>query len=298
MNKLNREQKIFSSIFILPTFILFCLFVIWPAFNALRFSFFQWSGFTANMKFVGLTNYVAALKDSLFYSSFWHDLYMIIFKEIMIIVLALFFALVIVYGKITNFEKKIYQIFFFFPDVISIIVIATVWSLILHPRIGLLNGLLQNMGLENLTRAWLGSYETVMPSLAFIASWAGIGFYMLVFIAGLGSISSDIIESVDIEGAGFFRRLFFIIIPMIWDQLKFAIITILITSFNFNYNIVLALTKGGPANQSHVLSSYIYELSFTQARTGYATSVAVFLLLLSLGFSLLIVKLLAKDWRE
>lgn len=296
MKKLRRDQKIFIGLFTIPTLVLFSIFVLWPALNALRYSLFEWSGFTANMSFTGLKNYTTAFRDNLFYSSLKHDIYMILFKEIMIISFALFFAIIISYGRITRFEKKAYQVVFFFPDSISVIIIATVWSLILHPRIGLLNGLLTLIGRDDLTRAWLGTYDTVMPSLSFIAGWAGIGFYMLVFLAGLASISRDITDSVKLEGAGFFTKLFFIVIPMLRDQLKFALITILITSFNFNYAIVMALTRGGPNNQSHVLSSYVYELSFIQARTGYASSIAVMLLLISLSCTLIMSRLPAKDW--
>jgi len=258
------------------------MFVIYPMFKGMYYSLYQWSGVTSEMKFIGINNYKNLLTDPYVVRAFKNEFIIIFWKIILIISISLLFAIAITRSRLGNSEKSFYRVVFFFPNILSVIIIANIWSFVYHPSIGILNSALEKLGLSQLTHAWLGEPKTVIGSLIPVVTWAGIGLFMLIFIAAIKGIPDELYDSAFIDGAGEWRQLINIIIPMIWEQLKFSVVTIIITTFSSTYVLVLAMTQGGPNNASQVVGSYIYDQTFKQFHAGYATAIGVVLFLVIL----------------
>lgn len=293
--KVGSSKIKFMIVFGLPTFILYFTFFIYPAFESIRVSFFKWSGFTPTMEYLGLRNYLKILSDDIFINAIKNDFIIVFGKELIIVVLSVLFAVSLTRLRFSKEETGFYRFVFFFPNVLSVIVIATLWSFVLHPTMGVLNGLLKSIGLERSTHAWLGEYETVIPSIIAIASWAGIGLFMIVLIAAINNVPMELYESAKIDGAGEWVQLFKITLPMIWHQMQFVIITILYQTLGGNFGLIMPLTNGGPDNASQVMGLYVYQLGIQNNRVGYANAAAVILLAITVTISLISKKLLSRD---
>jgi N-acetylglucosamine transport system permease protein len=295
--KLNKDfsRYLFIAIFILPTLIGFTMFVIYPMLRGMYYSFYDWSGVTSKMLFLGMDNYKNMLTDPYILKAFGNEFIIIFWKIVSIIFLSLLFAVALTRSKLRKGEKSFYRIIYFFPNILSGIIIANIWSFVYHPSMGLLNSALEKLGLPSWTHAWLGEAKTVVGSLIPVLSWAGVGLFMIIFVAAINGISAELYDSAYIDGAGEWRQLFTIIIPMIWEQIKFSIVTIIITTFSTSYIFVLTMTQGGPNNASQVVGSYIYDQAFKQYHFGYATAIGVVLFIVILIITALTNKLLSRE---
>lgn len=286
---------LFVLVFVIPTFILYTIFTIVLIINSIRVSFYDWSGLTATMNFIGIKNYVDILKDPIFHKAIRNDFIIVLGKEIMIIGLSLFFALALTRFKFGKSETAFYRFVFYFPNILSVIVISNLWMFIYHPNIGILNSALESLGLENLARIWLAEDGTILPSLIVVASWAGVGLFMLIFIAAINSISEELYESAELDGANQWHQLISVTIPMIWQQIKFSVITIFFTTLANNFVLILPMTNGGPDNASQVMSLYIYKAGIGGSKVSYSYASAVILLIITVIISLIANKLLYKE---
>ena len=248
--------------------------------NGVYLSLFKWSGASANREFIGFDNYIRMFNDSTILKTIFNDYFLVFTKVIGIMVLALFFAVALTQLRIK--EAPFYRIVFFFPNIMSVVVIGILWQFIYDPDMGIVNGLLSAIGLESWTRPWLGSMEWALPSLVLPAVWAGIGLFMLLLIGGITSIPKDVYESADIDGASQWQQFWRITVPLIWPQIRTSIIYIVITSLNGSFVLVQIMTNGGPGRQTEVMGSYLYERAFENFQFGYGATIGVLILILSL----------------
>lgn len=285
--RLGRSKISFMLVFALPPFLLYLLFFLLPLIDSIRISFFKWSGYTPTMEFVGLKNYFQILSDRIFQKAVLNDFLIVIGKEILIVGLAVFFAIALTRLRLRKREVAAYRFLYFLPNVLSVIIITSIWSFVLNPSIGLLNGFLELIGLDGATHAWLGEYGTVLPSIIFIASWAGVGFFMIVLIAAINNVPSELYEAAKLDGAGEWAQTIHITLPAIWNQMKFVIVTILYQTLAGSYALIMPLTNGGPDNASQVMGLYIYQMGLQNNRVGYANAAAVILMIITMVVSLL-----------
>jgi ABC-type sugar transport system permease subunit len=256
---------------------------IYPAVRGVYVSFFDWSGFTAKMKFTGLENYQKLFIDPIFKRALVNNLTAVVFGGIAMMGLSLLFALILSrLGRSSNIFKAIIVSPFTFASM----AVATFWGFILDPQIGLLNGLLNLLGLENLVQPWLGSTTFAFPAVLATQIWWEMGFYVLIILAGIARIPSDLYEAARVDGASDIQMSFRITIPLIWDVLTVVYVLWVIDAMRM-FDIIWGLTKGGPANSSQVLGSYLYELGFGASgggigiyHLGQATAVGVVLFLI------------------
>jgi len=283
--KLTTSQKAFFVVFGIPAFLLYVYICIVPMLKSVRTSFYDWSGYTPDMTFIGFENYISILKDSIFKKAMINDFIIVFWKEIIVFSLAVLFALAVTRLKLSRPETAVIRFLFYIPNILSVVVISTVWSFILDPNIGLLNGILGFLGLESLipVNGWLAG-KTLFPSIIFILSWAGIGYFMIVLIAAINNIPKELYESAEIDGAGQWCQLIYITLPSIASQVRFTLTTILFSTIAANMNLILPLTNGGPDNASMVMGLYTYKLGVDPnfSRVGYANAAAV--LLISISF--------------
>ncbi|GGD53324.1 carbohydrate ABC transporter permease [Paenibacillus nasutitermitis] len=292
----KRKRTLFIASFILPTFILYCIFTVYPIFKALQISLFDWSGSSENMDYIGLGNFREMFSDPIIYKAIVNDYFLIFWKIVGIMLLATLFAVALTRFRMKG--EKFFRAVFFFPNVLSIVVIAVLWRFIYNPSFGLLNNILSIILNRKVEIPWLGDTQYSLWALLPPAIWAGIGFFMILLIAAIKSIPLSLYESAEIDGAKQWKQFKHITLPLIWEQIKVSIVLIVITSLNGSFAIVSVMTEGGPDNSTQVLGYYLYQMGFKQFHMGYASAVGVLILVLSLLTTVILQKLLKKETYE
>src|SRR5699024_6221791 len=201
----KKQKYLFLAFCLVPTFIMFSIFTLYPLFSGLYYSFFEMSGSSQAKEFIGFDNYIQLFNDEIFPATIWHDYFLVVTKVIGIMVLALFIAVALTQLKIK--EAPFYRIVFFFPNIMSIVVIGILWTFIYNPSMGLVNSGLEFLGLESLARPWLGSETWALPSLVLPSIWAGIGLFMLILMGAISNISKSYYEAAEIDGASEWQQL-------------------------------------------------------------------------------------------
>ncbi len=290
------RRRLFIAGFLLPTFVLFSIFTIYPLLRGLYLSFFDWSGGSETMNFIGLDNYRELLDDEIIPTAIKNDYFLVFWKVILIMLFATFFAVALTRLKLK--EYGFYRVIFFFPNIISVAVIGVLWSFIYNPHLGFLNAFLSLFTDKPVETNWLGDTHLAMWSLLPPSVWAGIGFYMLLIIASILGIPSSLYEAASIDGAGQWKQFTKITLPLIWEQFKTSVIHIVITTLNGSFIIVKLMTDGGPDNQTQVLGYYLYQMGFKQFHLSYGATIGVLILILSIITTLILQRLLRRDTIE
>ncbi|MDQ8735160.1 sugar ABC transporter permease [Paenibacillus sp. LHD-38] len=290
------SRKLFIASFLLPTLGLFSLFTIYPLLRGLYLSFFDWSGGSETMNFIGIDNYKELFADPVIPIAIMNDYFLVFWKVILIMLLATFFAVALTRLKLK--EYGFYRVIFFFPNIISVVVIGVLWSFIYNPSLGFLNAFLSLFTENPVATNWLGSPNLAIWSLLPPSVWAGIGFYMLLIIASILGIDSSLYEAAGIDGANEWKQFTKVTLPLIWEQFKTSIIHIVITTLNGSFIIVKLMTEGGPDNQTQVLGYYLYQMGFKQFHLSYGATIGVLILVLALVTTLLLNRILHRDTIE
>ncbi|RHP35810.1 sugar ABC transporter permease [Lachnotalea sp. AF33-28] len=286
-------KGLFIFLCVVPTFLLFATFVLYPMLSSFAMSFTDWSGMGKNYKFIGLNNYRKLIGDRTVRIALKNNLILLVFVPLVTISLSLLFASLLSGKKIR--EKKLYRILFFFPNVIAISVTSILWSFIYHPSVGIINGFLKAVGADFLVHTWLGESGTVVLAIGVTMIWQAVGYYMILFIAAMEGVPVDLYEAADLEGAGTLQKFFRITLPLIRNVLNVAIIFNIIAVFNGSFTFTRIMTNGGPDNKSMVLSLYMYDQAFGNGNFGYAMAVGVVILCITLVLSLINNRLSGKN---
>ena len=264
--------------FLLPNLILFTACSLYPVICTLKYVFFQYGGYgTGEPLFVGWENLARVFRDRVYWESVLHTFTYGFGKLILILPIAFFLALLL------NQQKKgngLTQSIIFLPTIMSSAVMGLVFYLLFNAYNGEINKYLMEAHIISQPINWLGK-EHAMKTLVITAVWGGVGNYMVYFIAGIQQVSTDVIESAKIDGAGRLQSIWYIILPMLGPILKIILMLAITSAFNDITN-VMVLTEGGPNNATMVMSLYGYEyffpISATQASVpqyGYGAAVSV-----------------------
>lgn len=287
------KKNLFISTFLLPTFVMFLIFMIYPMARGLYLSFFDWSGGSETMNYIGLDNYRELIADEIIPKAIRNDYFLVFWKVILIMTFATFFAVALTRLKLK--EYSFYRVVFFFPSIISVVVIGVLWSFIYNPSIGFLNAFLSLFTQEPVTTNWLGNPNLAIWSLLPPSVWAGIGFYMILLIATILTIPESMYEAADIDGANQWQQFTKVTIPLVWHQFTTSIIHIVITTMNGSFIIVQLMTLGGPDNATQVMGSYLYQQGFRQYHLSYGATIGVMILVLSLITTLILHRFLHRE---
>jgi len=293
----KRKRNMFILLFLLPTFLFYGLFTIYPLLRGLYVSFFDWSGSSENMTFIGIDNYKEILNDPIVGTAILNDYFLVVGKVVGIVVLATLFAVAVTRLKVVG--AKFFKFAFFIPNIISVAVIAVLWRAVYHPELGFLNNFINLFRPENdaIRKVWLGD-ESAMWSLLWPSIWAGIGFYMILLIAAILAIPSELYEQSEIDGVNKWQQFTKVTLPLIWEQVKVSILHITITTLNGSFVIVWIMTQGGPDNATQVMGSYLYQMGFIQFHMGYAAAIGVLILITSLITTGLLSRLMRREVYE
>lgn len=281
--KVTKQEARMGVLFIVPTLILFILFTAYPLINTLIMAFFDWDGFSEQRTFVGLANFTKVFNDGVFWLGMKNVLIFALAAFVLMNPIALILA-VLVSSDIAG--SKYYKIIYYLPVMISGIVVGFIWSWLFNGEFGLINNFLDFIGLSGLKQDWLNTANTAIFAVVIASIWQGIGGSFLLFWAGLSTIPKDFYESADLDGANFFEKLFYITIPSIKSVMTIVVILTAIGAVN-TYQIVISLTKGGPAGATTVPILYIFDMSQKYGNFGYATAMSVVLGVVLFIFSML-----------
>lgn len=273
----------FILLFTIPTLVLFSIFVLFPIVKGLYYSFFQWSGLSTNMTFLGLDNYKRLVSDPVVWRALGNDLQIAGIRLVATLVLSL--GLAVVLTRLNVLANKFFRSVLFFPVMLSVVVVCTIWMMLYNPSFGVLNTILNGIGITPPEAGWLGDFRTALYTTIPPAVWCSIGFYMIIFISAIESIPATLFESAKIDGANPWTELRSIILPLLRPQINFCVIYVVISSMNGSYLFVKLLTDGGPNNASEVLGTYMTLNGFSYHQFGYATAIATLILVATLALS-------------
>jgi len=257
-------------LYVLPGFIFFALFVAVPFVHAIVLSFFSWDGLSDPV-WRGLQNYFDALTLPRLRLAFTHSVYFVFFFSFLPVSIGLLLTALMSRQRVRGLP--FFRTVLFLPQVLPMVMIGLTWRWIYNPD-GMLNSALTAVGLESLTRPWLGSFTWALPAVGFVGTWAIYGLAMVLFMAGVQKIPTTLYEAARIDGAGPVREFFAITLPGLKRELIVAVsITLLIALRVFD--IVWVMTQGGPGTATTVPSFEIYRAAFETGRVGLASSLGV-----------------------
>ncbi|GAA0086878.1 sugar ABC transporter permease [Clostridium sp. CTA-7] len=293
MRKKSTVNKVFIGFSVIPALILFILFMIVPTINVFWMSLFKWGGLSNNKKFVGLDNFTILFKDSNFVKSFQNTMFLLVIVTVITMILAIASAAVLT-RKDTKF-KNFFRIVFYFPNILSVVVISAIFSAILDPDKGIINATLGSLGLENLKKMWLGDQKVVIWCIAIAMIWQAVGYYMVMYMASMSSIPESLYEAADLEGASRWQQFFQITLPLIWNVIRTTLTFFIISTINLSFLFVKVMTAGGPDGSSEVFLSYMYKQAYSNSSYGYGMAIGVIIFIFSFALSVVINKATKRD---
>lgn len=285
---LNRKGMSLQALFLaLPALILYTCVIIYPILNMLVSSFYSWNGVPNSPKlFVGFENYLNFFTD---YASAYavKNVFILMCTGIFFTIpLAFFLATVI---NKTFRGKRVFRVFYFMPVLLNRVATGLMFTFIFFPRIGPVSVILNQLHISESVNL-LGNVNTAMWTVAFVNMWCDAGFQMVLLSAGLAALPAEVYEAAEIDGVTPWQKLRYITIPMMKGTLKISIVLTLTGAFKI-FDLVMALTGGGPGNATHLPSTLLYEAAFSQSRFGYANAIAIMTVLICLGITASVNKL-------
>ena len=270
-------------LFILPALMIYVVFNLGPVLTSVVFSFFKWEIFVPTSEFVGLKHYRYILTDDRFWNALSHNFIFLGLAVIIPVLIGLLLA-VIIYE--IQRGRTFFRAVLFLPAIFSGVVIAYVWKWIYHPFAGILNPILEAIGLGAFTQSWLGDPDLALYSTFIAYTWATFGYSMVIFLAGLQDIPTEIFDAARVDGVNFRQKLFRITIPMLYDVFTFVVTLRIFTAMSI-FGVVYILTGGGPFYASDVIDIYVFRMigSFEMGwATAAATVNAIIVVSLATGF--------------
>lgn len=281
-------KKYVPYLFILPAMAILTVFFFIPFFQTIGLSFFDYTNSIYNPSFVGLSNYKELLNSPLFYQVMGNTFFFLVLAVPFLVIFPLFLA-ILINQKIRGIT--LYKILIYLPVIVSIVVAAIAFKW-LYAQEGILNYFVGLFGIKPI--GWLTDSRFSMISVAIVTIWKGIGYYMMIYLAALMSVPQDLYEACDIDGANFLTKHLTVTIPQIMPTIA-LVSTISIISAMKVFVEIYVMTKGGPLNSSKTIVYYIYERAFENLDLGYASALAVVLLVVIMVFSLINIFVFEKD---
>jgi multiple sugar transport system permease protein len=276
--------------FILIPFLFEALVVFAPAIQGVLLSFTEWRGI-GSPKAVGLANFRELTDDPIFIKGFKNTVRWLVVFGGLSGVLGLSLALLL---RAQRRGVAVYRALIFLPVIFSLVVTALVWRVLYAPE-GLFNNALQAVGLKSSGRIWLAEERTVLYALIVASLWRSSGYIMVLYLAGLKSIDPALTEAARVDGASRGQLLRHITMPQL-RGVNSVVVSVIVIDALRSFDIVWALTKGGPYNSSQLLSTYMFQTAFATGRLGYASSIAVVIFMLAIGFIVLyLIRALRED---
>ncbi|MFI5707303.1 carbohydrate ABC transporter permease [Kribbella sp. NPDC051620] len=273
---LRKSQRIAGYLFVLPTFVLFLGFVLWPILYTAYLSLTRWGGF-GSPRFIAFDNYSRMLGDPVARRAMIVTLVYTAVTTVVLTFLGLVIAVLV--NTVWKYVGVVVRTILFIPGIVSFVVSGVLWKLIYDPNIGTLNQFLGAIGLDSLQHPWLADHKTVLPAIIVVSIWGGLGFNMLIFFAGIQGIDPSLYEAAEVDGASKAQQFWNITVPSLRVVTGLVVSLGLLNGFKA-FDIIFVMTGGGPNHGSEVLGTYLYSLAFGSTsgsipQLGYASAFSV-----------------------
>jgi N-acetylglucosamine transport system permease protein len=294
----------FVLVFLLIPVGVYALFVVSPYAQAIYISLTDWTGLTADQTFIGFDNYVRLWHDDQFWIALRNNGILLVVVPVVTVLLALFFASMLNVGRRgkSGIEgvrgSNIYKIVYFFPQVLSVAIIGVLFKYVFAPTEagGILNGVLNAVGLDALAKPWLGDPTYAFLCVVFVMIWFFTGFYVVLFSAAMQSIPKEIYEAALLDGSNRLTTFRHVTLPLVWDTVQVGWVYLAIQAMDaFAFVHIMLGISGGPGREGDVLGVALYRAAFNRYRFGYASAIGVVLLLLTLVVSMVFLRIARRE---
>ena len=275
----TRKKNLGAFIFCIPGLLILAIFVYFPLIENIIYSFQGFSLSSTSKEFVGLDNYKELFSDPIIWQSIKNNVLYAVISIIFQVMFGLVIA-AILEDKVFRKSERFFQTIFFIPTLLSLTVVCLLFEFIYNPQMGLLNSFFEAVGLDGLTRIWLGTRDTAMFSIIAVSQWQSFGYITMLFIVAIQKIPSDRYEAAIVDGAGKIRRFFTITCPMV-KQMFFVTMVLTVSGAFTVFNEPYILTGGGPGTATMVLSLHMYQTGFVKNRMGYASAIAMLIFVIT-----------------
>jgi raffinose/stachyose/melibiose transport system permease protein len=275
-------QTLTAYLFVGPALLVLCAFIVYPAIYSFLLSFYEWNGFTPQWgDFVGLENYATLAKDGIFWKAAINSILFVVIRTPLEVGIAFGLALLL-NQRIPG--RSLLRTLFFVPVVMSLIVVTILFQRMLEGNVGLLNTLLRSMGLDALTRTWLGDPSTALPVVILISVWKNVGFSLVILLAGLQGLPSEVLEAARCDGADRRQLTLKVVVPLMKPIIGIATVLSIIGGLKV-FDLIYILTRGGPTYATEVFATMLYREAFDLNEMGVASALAVIMVVVIMGMS-------------
>ena len=279
--KQARRNTLIGWTFILPNFLGFLAFTLIPVTAAFALSFMEWTAFTAP-RWVGLEN---------FQRMFQSDTFWVALRNTVVYALGhvpLTMALALLLAMLLNRKLKgigFFRVAIFFPYITSLVAVAVVWNTLFSPDTGPINQFLNSIGIAE-PPGWTSSSDWAMPAVIITSVWRDMGYYMVLYLAGLQAIPSELYEAAEVDGASAWQRFWNVTIPSLRPTTFFVVVMLTVSSFKV-FDLIVVMTNGGPGRSTTVLSQLIYQEGIGEGKFGYSSAISLVLFVIVLTVTVL-----------
>ncbi len=284
------EPRRVAYLYLLPAFLVYAAFLLYPLVRSVQLSFYDWDGLTVGT-WAGLDNYREVITDGALRGAFVHALVLMVFYAVVPLLIGLVLASILNRSRVRGLS--FFRTVVFLPQVVAMVVVAVAWRRIYAPQGGL-NSLLSAVGLDSLGRAWLGDYAFALPAVGFIGTWFETGLVTVLLLAGMGRISGELYEAARLDGAGPLREFLAVTLPSIRREIAVALTLTVIAALR-TFDLVYVTTRGGPGQSTSVPSYEVYHRAFELGQVGSAAAIGVCLTLVIFAISFGITRIGDRD---
>ncbi|GII97916.1 carbohydrate ABC transporter membrane protein 1 (CUT1 family) [Sediminihabitans luteus] len=268
--------------FVGPALLLFLFFVVWPIVKAVQFSFYRWKGFGPLVDFVGLKNYALVLQNEVFTDAVVHNLVIVVMSIVLQLPLGLAIALLL---NRKMWGQGLLRTIIFVPYVLAEVIAGVVWFQLLQPQYGVVDTMLASIGLEGPAQGWLGTPEYALGTVIVVLTWKYLGLAVILFLAGLQGVPDELHEAAQIDGASWWQVQRRITIPLLGPTIRTWMFLSMIGSLQL-FDMVWILTKGGPANATTTMATFLITEGTKRHNYGTAAAASVILFVIALVLAL------------
>jgi raffinose/stachyose/melibiose transport system permease protein len=276
-------------LFIAVPLALYGLFVLVPLANAVYYSLTSWNGADPIKDFIGLDNYHRMLNDPQVWGALLHNATWIILGSIGGISISLLMAVLVSRNRM----RGLFSTAYFLPVLLASAAVGVIWGHFYAPD-GLINRILELVGLSSLASGWLGNPDTALFAVLIAGTWAGVGFSFVIFLAALRNVDQDLLDAASVDGAGAWPRFRNVVMPQIRTVMKTVIILYLISGFTA-FDLVYIMTQGGPAWSTELIATYGHRKAFRGSEVGYGAAITMLITVLALATSVIYMRIFQRD---
>ncbi|NYB31361.1 carbohydrate ABC transporter permease [Pantoea agglomerans] len=274
-----------NFLYVLPAVLVYAVFLLSPLLASLGISFTEWDG-TSLPVFSGVSNYLRMFSDPVFWIALGNNAILMLFYTLLPIGVGLLLCSFL-HDTRNNSERSVLRILFFLPYIMPMAVLGVVWRWLYNPAFGPIDQILRAIGLPQLALSWLGDFTWALPAVGLVATWYFFGFCLVLFMAGLQRMDPSLLEAADLDGSSRRQKFMRITLPGLRPELRIALLLTVIASLKA-FDLVYVMTQGGPGTSTMVTNIFMYKQGFDLHYFGYASSVAVFSMVIVLGINYLI----------